>query len=161
MIFPSPLNLQINVAVLLAPGFEEGTAVFCADKLRNAGLPVSLIGTSSQPIKGTHGIIIQPDKSINDIEPEHSYRIVVVSGGRQHISASMVDPRIYRLLRKTIETNGFVAPIARAKEFLEDIGFADSDSPFIISDNGKELQEFVNELIQLASIESMQPNVLQ
>ncbi len=161
MIFYDPLELPDNVAILLMPGFEEGTAVFCADKLRNAGLPVSVIGTSNQPIKGTHGIMIQPDTSIGDIKPDQFYRIVVVSGGRQHISASMIDPRIYQLLRQTVEANGYIAPIARAKEFLEDVGFANSNAPYIISDNDKELQEFVNELIQLATIESMQPELLQ
>lgn len=155
-------DLPEKIGILLTTGFEEGTAVFCTDMLRNAGLPVSVIGTSNQLIRGKHGIKIEPDQAIGDIDPNQKFRLIIISGGRQYITSSMTDPRIYNLLQQTIQTNGYIAPIARAKEFLEDAGcFFTDDTSYIVSNNDKALKDFVDELIQLASIEFLQPDIVQ
>ncbi len=151
-----------KIGILLTTGFEEGTAVYCTDRLRNAGLPVSVLGISAQPIKGMHGIKIEPDQSIGDLDPDQRFRLIIVSGGRQYISSSLIDPRVYKLLKQTIESNGYIAPIARTKDFLADAGLLqEEDAPYIISHEDKALQEFVDELIKFASIESQQPELLQ
>jgi len=156
-------DMPEKIGVFLTQGFEEATAVYLTDQLRNAGLPVSVIGISGQPIRGQRGIKIEPDMTIGEIEPDQTFRLIIVSGGRQYITSSLIDPRVHKLLQQTIQKNGYIAPIARAKEFLADAGFFQEEEPpsFIISHDSKALQEFVDELIKLASLEKLQPDILQ
>lgn len=150
-----------KIGIVLTPGFEEETAVYCATKLRDAGLPVSIIGMSGQSVKGLHGISVKPDITIDEINREQTYRLIIISGGRQYITSSMLDPRVYDLLQRTIQSNGFIVPIARTTQFLVDAGFPDENkASYIISNNGKSLKKFAEELITLASIELMQPDFL-
>lgn len=148
-----------KIAVLLTPGFAEGTAVLCMEQFRDAGLPVSLIGMNDQLIRGSHGIKVEPDCTIEEIPSDTPYRLIILSGGRQSINTSLIDPRVIHLLQQTIETQGYIAPIARAQEFLRDAGFPeDCDAPYIVSQNGKTAEEYVQQLIKIATLEQLQPD---
>ncbi|MCA9921478.1 MAG: DJ-1/PfpI family protein [Anaerolineales bacterium] len=159
MLAESFSGLSGKVAFLLTPGFEEGTAVFCLEQLRDAGLPVSLIGINDLPISGLHGIKIEPDCTINEITDEAPFHVIVLSGGNQTITSLLFDPRIDKLLKQTIQANGHIVPIARTKELLEDIGLLEyGEAPNIISqDETMTLLDFVDEIVRIASLEVNQP----
>jgi len=157
------VNLPENVAFFLTSGFEEGTAVFCIDKLREAGLPVSLIGINDQAISGLHGIKIEPDFTIDDIANDSPFRLIVISGGSQTITSLLFDPRIDEHLKQTIKSNGYIAPIAHAKELLEAAGFFDDESAsaLISQEDHMNVLDFANEVVKIAMIEANQPDLQQ
>ncbi|MCP5097783.1 MAG: DJ-1/PfpI family protein [Chloroflexi bacterium] len=145
------------IAVLLSPGFEEGTAVYCLDRFREAGYPVSLVGMTNNPIRGVHGIAIQPDCTIDDISSDVSFRLVILSGGQQYISSMLVDPRVYNLFKETIDAQGHIATTTNTKQFLDDVGGLPSlisQSPIISQGNMSPI-EFVKALLELTAVSDL------
>lgn len=83
--------LQNNrVLILLATGFEETAVVFCASQIREAGLPISLIGLSAGVLKGLHGLFIRPDYSLDQLLPETSYAGIIIPGSTQCVDRKSV-----------------------------------------------------------------------
>ena len=56
-----------EIVVLLAEGFEEIEAVTPIDILRRAGISVITVGINGTAIKGSHGIILTADTTIEDL----------------------------------------------------------------------------------------------
>ena len=56
-----------TVLVPIAPGFEEIETITVVDILRRAGAQVTLAGTEEGPLKGSRGILVLPDDSLNNI----------------------------------------------------------------------------------------------
>ena len=71
------------VYVFLANGFEETEAICPIDIMLRAGIEVELISVSDNlTVKGTHGIDIKADKTINDISlPCDSLELIMLPGG--------------------------------------------------------------------------------
>jgi hypothetical protein len=139
------------IAVLLSPGFEEGTAVYCLDRFREAGFSVSLVGMSNNPIRGMHGISVQPDCTIDEISPDTPFRLVILSGGQQYISSMLIDPRVYNLFKDTAQARGFIAPTKNTEQILNTIGGFPGiiSEAMIISQGNKTPLEFVETLLAL------------
>lgn len=138
--------------ILLAPGFEEGPIVYCLDRMREAGLPVSLVGVSPGWIKGLHGISVRTDYSLEQLVPEIPCQLVVVSGGRQCVSSLLADPRVRRLFESIRENEGFVAAMLSAEPSLVQAGIStlSTDSHFF-QRGDMTIDEFANRLIELVS----------
>jgi len=69
-----------TVCVPLAPGFEEIEAVTMIDVLRRAGITVMVAGTELGPIRGSHGITITPDTTIDQVDAD-ALDMVALPGG--------------------------------------------------------------------------------
>ena len=69
-----------TVCVPLAPGFEEIEAVTIIDVLRRAGITVTVAGTEPGPIRGSHGITITPDTTIDQVDAD-GLDMVALPGG--------------------------------------------------------------------------------
>ena len=71
------------VYVFLANGFEETEAICPIDIMLRAGIEVELISVLGDlTVKGTHGIDIKADKTINDISlPCDSLELIMLPGG--------------------------------------------------------------------------------
>ncbi len=68
-----------RACILLAEGFEEVEALTPADYLRRAGIEVTLVGITSNLVKGSHGIYVQADAGIEALWQE--YDAIVLPGG--------------------------------------------------------------------------------
>ncbi len=140
-----------RIMILLAPGFEETAVVYCLEHLREAGLPVSLVGLSAGILKGSHGLAVRPDYTLDQLLPENGPRGGIVPGGPACVSALLTDPRVHRLLDMTMQNSGFVAVLATAVSL-----FAQSFSPMItttpnfMQQGEMEISEFTDYLIDFA-----------
>ncbi|MBQ2274609.1 MAG: DJ-1/PfpI family protein [Clostridia bacterium] len=69
------------VYVFLAEGFEESEALVTVDVLRRAGYTVLTAGVGNEYIKGSHGITVKSDVTVDKIEPTDELEAVVLPGG--------------------------------------------------------------------------------
>ena len=70
-----------KACVLLAEGFEEVEAVTPIDYLRRAGVEVVTLGLGGLSIRGSHGIQVEADASLDASASETLWDCVVVPGG--------------------------------------------------------------------------------
>lgn len=69
-----------KAAVLLAPGFEEGEALFVIDILRRAGITCDAVSTDGTPtVTGSHNITVVPDKALD--AAIYEYDMLILPGG--------------------------------------------------------------------------------
>jgi 4-methyl-5(b-hydroxyethyl)-thiazole monophosphate biosynthesis len=101
------------VALLLAEGFEEVEAVTPADFLRRAGVDIQLVGIGGRGIKGSHGIVFQTDKTIEEIDESDLEGIILPGGmpGAENIAASN---KALSLIKKLYDKGKTVAAICAA-----------------------------------------------
>ena len=68
------------VYVLLAPGFEEIEALLPVDVLRRAGVKVQTVGVPERTVTGSHGITIECDISLAQVERQELEMIILPGG---------------------------------------------------------------------------------
>ncbi len=147
------LYAEKPIALFLAAGYEEATAVYYLEQLRKAGLPVSLVGINDQLIRGRHGIRVYPDSTIATLPSNIAFHLILIAGGSQHVNSMLIDPRIHRLMHKTIKANGFIAPLPNIESIFLRSGFShEKFTPHIIKQNDMKADEYINHLINLAEI---------
>ena len=74
-----------NVLIPLAPGFEEIETITIVDILRRAGARVSIAGLVEGVIKGSRGIKLLADESINNINFEKFDSMILHGGNLEQI----------------------------------------------------------------------------
>ena len=82
-----------TVLVPIAPGFEEIETITVVDILRRAGAQVTLAGTEEGPLKGSRGILVLPDDSLNNIM-EKDFDLIVLHGGQPGTDNLRKDARV-------------------------------------------------------------------
>lgn len=140
-----PSSHNGEVFILLAPGFEEGSAIYCLDRLREAGILVSLVGLSAGLISGAHGVTVRPDRTLGQTSTLTPPYMVLVPDGKKSVTALLADPRVHRLLTATIENNGNIAAMPAAAAMLENGGIGLKIPPLIPFTGS--LDEFASQLI--------------
>ena len=115
---------------ILHPGFEELEAVAPIDLMARAEIEVTQVSLSGElAVTGRNGITLMADCSLNEIEKDRAFDVVVLPGGpginqiRQH-------PAICELLKKQHECGRSVAAICAAPLLLKDAGCLDADSKY-------------------------------
>ena len=108
----------MTVLILLAPGFEASTALYCAEQFREAGIETTLVGATAGLIRSRNGIAIRPDYSLDQVPAAARQEMVIVPGGRQSVVHLLSDPRSYRLLTMTWDSGGYVAALASAESTM-------------------------------------------
>ena len=106
--------------VLLAPGFEEIEFSAPVDILRRLEIPVVTAGVKSRLVEGAHGINMQADMLLVDVEPA-DYDGVILPGG----AASWLlrdTPAVLKLVRTMHAAGKLVAAICAAPIALEAAG---------------------------------------
>jgi len=146
-----------DTAVFLAAGFEEETVVTLLCRLRHAGLPVSLISPSTQPLTGTHGVTLCPDKLLLDLPKEKSFHLVIVPGNGRCVQSLLVCPRFHHLLKNSLAEGGYVAALDAAVPALDAAGIPRyaADPAHYLRQDHTPLNEFITYLSRLAQAPSL------
>ena len=108
-----------TVLVILAEGFEEIEAVTPIDVLRRAGAEVTVAGLSDGPVRGSRGVLVVPDKSLNAVLSDE-FDLVVLPGGMPGATNLRADDRVGAILARTLEADGTVGAICAAPAVVLD-----------------------------------------
>jgi 4-methyl-5(b-hydroxyethyl)-thiazole monophosphate biosynthesis len=115
------MNAPERILVPLAEGFEEIEAITIVDVLRRAGEDVATAGLEPGPCTGSHGISVNPDCRIEDVDPA-ALRMVVLPGGMPGAATLRDDPRVMKLLQAASAKGAFTAAICAAPIALAKAG---------------------------------------
>ncbi len=108
------------VLVLLAPGFEEIEFTAPVDILRRLEIPVVTAGLTSRRVEGAHGICMEADMLLVDVEATH-FSGIILPGGQA--SWTLRDtPAVLKLLREMNAAGKLVAAICAAPMALAKAG---------------------------------------
>ena len=110
-----------TILVPLAPGFEEIEAVAVVDVLRRAELDVTLAGLVPGPIRGCHGITLETDCALDELD-RSSIAALVLPGGQPGTDNLMADERILSLVRELRSAERPTAAICAAPMVLARAG---------------------------------------
>lgn len=113
-----------NALVLFAQGSEELEAVTVVNILRRAGINVTLAGTDEGALKGSRGIAIQPDATLDSVL-HRNFDLIVLPGGQPGTRNLKADPRVLQLVRSMAESGKLVAAICAAPMVLAAAGLLD------------------------------------
>lgn len=108
------------VLVLMAPGFEEIELTAPIDILRRLEIPVVTAGLKGRQVEGAHGMVMQAEMLMVDVEPSE-YSGVILPGG----PASWLlrdTPGVLSIVRAMHEEKKLVAAICAAPIALEAAG---------------------------------------
>lgn len=108
------------ILVLMAPGFEEIELTAPIDILRRLGIEVVTAGTEGRAVKGAHGITMQADMLMVDVEAANFGGIILPGGPA---SWTLRDtPRVKKLVQEFMAAEKLVAAICAAPIALEAAG---------------------------------------
>ncbi len=106
-----------KVAIIIAPGFEEGEALTIADILKRANISCDLIGIQRY-VEGGHHIIVQCDDILD--ETLIDYDMVILPGGYEGVDTMLHHQQLLDLLVKMNKLEKYIcamcaAPVVLAK----------------------------------------------
>jgi protein deglycase len=110
--------------VPLAQGCEELEAVTIIDLLRRAAVEVVTAGLEPGPVKASRGVVLVPDTTLEAVQDQR-FDLVVLPGGLPGADHLERDPRIRRLLQRTIAEGHHAAAICAAPKVLASAGLLD------------------------------------
>jgi 4-methyl-5(b-hydroxyethyl)-thiazole monophosphate biosynthesis len=113
-----------RVLVPLANGCEELEAVTVIDLLRRAGIEVISAGLSDGPVTASRGVVLVPDRSLDEVLGE-SFDMIVLPGGLPGAERLDADPRIHGLLQRMADEDRYTAAICAAPKVLLNAGLLD------------------------------------
>ena len=113
-----------SVLVLFAEGSEELEAVTVVNILRRAGVSVTLAGLHAGALRGSRGVTILPDSTL-DQALAHDYDMVVLPGGQPGTNNLKADARVLKLVQQMAQQGKYVAAICAAPSVLAAAGLLD------------------------------------
>lgn len=112
------------VYILLGEGFEETEAIVPADLLRRAGVEVALVGVDGPIVTGGHGISIQADLTLDQVDDE-SMEMLVLPGGMGGVAAIQMNLFATALIQKAYDRGCWLGAICAAPTILAAMGMLD------------------------------------
>ena len=112
------------VYVLLGTGFEETEAIAPIDLLRRAGIPTLTVGVDGKIITGSHGIAVEADITIDQMDLT-DLEMIVLPGGLGGVATARKSQSALDALRFAWENDKFVAAICAGPTVLADLGITD------------------------------------
>lgn len=105
------------VILLFAEGFEEAEALVPADLLRRGGVKVTFAGVGGTKITGSHGITVEMDSSVEEVDPEQAEAVILPGGlpGTTNLEASEA---VQKLIDSCVRREKLVAAICAAPSIL-------------------------------------------
>ena len=113
-----------KAVVLLAPGFEEGEALFIVDILRRADIDCASVSTTERvEVTGGHAITVLADQILDVDELYKTATMVILPGGLPGADNLKADPRVLELVRRfDADPDKYVAAICAAPMVLKEAG---------------------------------------
>ena len=112
------------VYMLLGTGFEETEAIAPLDLLRRAGISVATVGLNGKIIKGSHGIGVEADMEIGEMDLTN-LEMIVLPGGLGGVNSIKSCPAALEAVRFAWENGKFVAAICAGPTILAQLGITD------------------------------------
>lgn len=109
------------VYMLLGTGFEETEAIAPLDLLRRAGVETATVGINGKIVYGSHGIGIEADLTLDQVEPA-SMEMVILPGGLRGVASIQASREALDLVRSAWENGKKVAAICAAPTILASLG---------------------------------------
>ncbi len=114
---------HFDIALFLAPGFEEIEAITTIDVLRRAGFHIATVavGTDSLLVTGAHDITVTADVYLQDLNPD-KLRLTICPGGLPGATNLRDAPAVVDAIRSVVKNNGYAAAICAAPIVLHKAG---------------------------------------
>ena len=112
------------VYMLLGTGFEETEAVAPLDLLRRAGVEIATVGVTGKTVYGSHGIGIQADITIDQMDLTN-LEMIILPGGLGGVASARASQEALEALRFAWENGKYVAAICAGPTVLADLGITD------------------------------------
>ncbi len=113
------------VYVLLGTGFEEMEAITPIDLLRRAGVAVCSVGVTGKTVSGSHGICVEADISLDEMDLT-AMDMIVLPGGLGGVASARSSTQALEALRFAWENDKYVAAICAGPTVLADLHITDS-----------------------------------
>ncbi|HTN93223.1 MAG TPA: DJ-1 family glyoxalase III [Gallionella sp.] len=113
-----------SVLVLFADGSEELEAITVVNVLRRAGVSVTLAGLEEGALRGSRGVMLMPDKTLDDVFLEE-FDMVVLPGGQPGTNHLKQDQRVLAMVQRMEKQGKQVAAICAAPSVLAAAGLLD------------------------------------
>jgi 4-methyl-5(b-hydroxyethyl)-thiazole monophosphate biosynthesis len=110
--------------VLFAEGSEELETVTIVNILRRGGVSVSLVGLTSGALRGSRGITLQPDTTL-EAALNQEFDMIVLPGGQPGTNNLKADVRVLQLVKKMYAQEKYVTAICAAPSVLATAGLLD------------------------------------
>ena len=112
------------VYMLLGTGFEETEAIAPLDLLRRAGVEVLTVGVTGKTVYGSHGIGIEADIPIDQMDLTN-LEMIILPGGLGGVASARASRPALDALEFAWKNDKFVAAICAGPTVLADLGITD------------------------------------
>ena len=113
------------VYVLLGTGFEEVEAIAPVDLLRRAGIPVLTVGVDGKTVTGGHGIAVEADITLEQLDLT-DLEMIVLPGGLGGVATARSSQAALDALTFAYENDKYVAAICAGPTVLAELGIIGS-----------------------------------
>lgn len=133
----------LEVAILVATGFDEEETARCLRTMRQAGLATEVIGHKAGLITGASGLTIRPDRTLVDLNETAGLRLVILPGQVHSAMSLLIDPRVHRLFATVAAGGGRVAVMSQAEEAFARAGLVELlADPSVVRQGQEDLATF-------------------
>lgn len=112
------------VYIMLGKGFEETEAVAPGDVLRRAQIPMQYVGIGGRVVEGAHGISIQADITLEEMDLT-ALDMIVLPGGLGGVESMEASEGAMDAVRFALDNDKYVAAICAAPTILGKRGWLD------------------------------------
>ena len=112
------------VYILLGTGFEETEAIAPLDLLRRAGIPVMTVGLNGKTVYGGHGIGVETDVSVGQMDLT-DMDMIVLPGGLGGVASIRSCQEALDAVQFAWNNGKFVAAICAGPTVLADFGITE------------------------------------
>ena len=112
------------VYIILGTGFEETEAVTPGDLLRRAGVPVCYAGIGGRIVRGSNGIAIEADCTVEEMDLTR-LDMIVLPGGLGGVESIKADRLTLEAVQFAYDNGKFVAAICAAPTVLAQLHITD------------------------------------
>lgn len=137
-----------RVIVLVTQSFQEDVLSMIA-RIRSAGIAVTVVGLAAGLTLSEHGVAIQPDCSLAQINIVNDQHVLIMPGDVECAKSLLSDPRVHQLMRDVTARGGWVAALHAAQSLvcasLEPL--LEGRTGQYIPQDGAELSDFTQTLL--------------